>query len=128
MGRLDGKVALVTGNVPLCLQFTAMLTTAGGGSGFGAGISQAFAAEGAKVLVCDVNEDGGNATVQSNASAMAFHKMDVTKAIDWKSAVDAAIQKFGKCDVLVNNAGTRRHGAKLLCLGHWHFVSNPSSA
>lgn len=37
---------------------------------------------------------------------MAFHKMDVTKAADWKSAVDAAIQKFGKCDVLVNNAGT----------------------
>jgi NADP-dependent 3-hydroxy acid dehydrogenase YdfG len=49
---------------------------------------------------------------------MAFHKMDVTKATDWKSAVDAAIQKFGKCDVLVNNAGTRRPGAKLLCLRH----------
>ncbi|KAF1960213.1 oxidoreductase ucpA [Byssothecium circinans] len=90
MGRLDGSVALVTG----------------AGSGFGAGISQAFANEGAKVLVCDINQEGGEKTVQANASAMAFQKMDVTKAADWKAAVDAAIQKFGKCDILVNNAGT----------------------
>ncbi|KAF1975989.1 3-ketoacyl-reductase-like protein [Bimuria novae-zelandiae CBS 107.79] len=90
MGRLEGKVALVTG----------------AGSGFGAGISQAFAAEGAKVLVCDINTEGGNATVKSNPSAMAFHKMDVTKASEWKSAIDTAIQNFGKCDILVNNAGT----------------------
>ncbi|KAF2799055.1 oxidoreductase ucpA [Melanomma pulvis-pyrius CBS 109.77] len=90
MGRLDGKVAIVTG----------------GGSGFGAGISIAFAAEGAKVLVCDINEAGGEATVKTNPSVLAFHKMDVTKAADWKSTMDAAIQHFGKVDILVNNAGT----------------------
>ncbi|KAJ4294425.1 hypothetical protein N0V90_008115 [Kalmusia sp. IMI 367209] len=88
MGRLDGKVAL---ELDLGLE---------------RGISQAFAAEGAKVLVCDINQTGGDATVQSNPSAMAFHKMDVTQAADWKAAIDTAIQKFGKCDILVNNAGT----------------------
>ncbi|KAF2117701.1 oxidoreductase ucpA [Lophiotrema nucula] len=90
MGRLDGKVAIVTG----------------GGSGFGAGISKAFADEGAKVLVCDINETGGEATVKHNQSSLAFHKMDVTKAADWESTVKTAIEKFGKADVLVNNAGT----------------------
>lgn len=82
------------------------LQKSGAGSGFGAGISQAFATEGAKVLVCDINQEGGEKTVQTNPDYMAFQQMDVTKAADWKTAIDAAIQKFGKCDVLVNNAGT----------------------
>jgi NAD(P)-dependent dehydrogenase (short-subunit alcohol dehydrogenase family) len=58
------------------------------------------------VLVCDINEAGGEATVKTNPSSLAFHKMDVTKSADWKSAMDAVIQKFGRCDILVNNAGT----------------------
>jgi NAD(P)-dependent dehydrogenase (short-subunit alcohol dehydrogenase family) len=58
------------------------------------------------VLVCDINTDGGNETVKSNPSAMAFYRMDVTKVSDWKGAVETAIQNFGKCDILVNNAGT----------------------
>lgn len=78
----------------------------GAGSGFGAAISKAFAAEGCKVLVCDISAQGGEATVQSNPSAMTFHKMDVTKAADWKSTMDAVTQKYGKADILVNNAGT----------------------
>lgn len=44
--------------------------------------------------------------MNSNPSAMAFYKMDVTKASDWKGAIETAIQQFGKCDILVNNAGT----------------------
>ncbi|KAF2280615.1 3-ketoacyl-reductase-like protein [Westerdykella ornata] len=90
MGRLDGKIAIVTG----------------AGSGFGAAISKAFASEGAKVLVCDINETGGQETVASNPSSLSFHKMDVTKASDWKSTMETAIQKWGRVDILVNNAGT----------------------
>ena len=58
------------------------------------------------MLVCDINQDGGEATVKHNPASLAFHKMDVTKAADWKTTVDIAIEKFGKADVLVNNAGT----------------------
>jgi NAD(P)-dependent dehydrogenase (short-subunit alcohol dehydrogenase family) len=88
-------------------QFLLIVNIASGaGSGFGAAISRAYAAEGAKVLVCDINQTGGEETVKSNPSLLAFHKMDVTKSADWKATMDAAIQKWGKVDILVNNAGT----------------------
>ncbi|OCL07241.1 3-ketoacyl-reductase-like protein [Glonium stellatum] len=89
-GRLEGKVAIVTG----------------AGSGFGAAIAKQFAKEGAKVLVCDINEDGGRKTVSEMSSNMSFQKMNVTKASDWKETMDAAVKQFGKVDILVNNAGT----------------------
>jgi NAD(P)-dependent dehydrogenase (short-subunit alcohol dehydrogenase family) len=58
------------------------------------------------VLVCDINQTGGDVTVQFNPSAMVFHEMNVTKSEEWKATVDAAISNFGRCDILVNNAGT----------------------
>ncbi|KAF2490949.1 oxidoreductase ucpA [Lophium mytilinum] len=89
-GRLEGKVAIVTG----------------AGSGFGAAISKSFANEGCKVIVADINREGGEKTVAEKSSHMAFHEMNVTKAADWKATMDAAVAKFGKVDILVNNAGT----------------------
>ncbi|KAJ3518954.1 hypothetical protein NM208_g14317 [Fusarium decemcellulare] len=89
MGRLDGKVAIVTGAA----------------AGFGEGIAKHFVDEGAKVLVCDINEAAGE-KVAATSDSLAFQTMNVSKAADWQEAVDKAIQLWGKLDILVNNAGT----------------------
>ncbi|PGG99032.1 hypothetical protein AJ80_09422 [Polytolypa hystricis UAMH7299] len=88
--RLAGKVAIVTG----------------GGSGFGAAIATRYAQEGAKVLIGDINVAGGEKTAAQSPTAMAFMKMDVTRLEDWNAAIELATSKFGRVDVLVNNAGT----------------------
>jgi 3-oxoacyl-[acyl-carrier protein] reductase len=85
--RLRDKIAIVTG----------------GGSGFGEGIAQRFAQEGAKVVLADINPEGGKrvaAAVQGE-----FVQADVTRAADWARLVQAATAKFGRLDIVVNNAG-----------------------
>jgi 3-oxoacyl-[acyl-carrier protein] reductase len=85
--RLKGKSVIVTG----------------GASGFGAGIVRRFAEEGAKVLVLDLNaESGGKVAKEAGGS---FLQADVTKGPDWSRAVGEAVAKFGRLDVIVNNAG-----------------------
>jgi 3-oxoacyl-[acyl-carrier protein] reductase len=73
----------------------------GGAAGIGRATSEAFAAEGAKVVVWDV---GGDAP----ASAAHFAKVDVTSRADVDAAVAAVIERFGRVDILVNNAGITR--------------------
>ena len=90
---------------PILTFYTPLIIFTGAGSGFGAAISKAFAAEGARVLVCDINQSGGEATVATNPTSLAFHKMDVTKSAEWTSTMQAVMEKFGTCDILVNNAG-----------------------
>ncbi|MDA0785715.1 MAG: glucose 1-dehydrogenase [Proteobacteria bacterium] len=90
--RLEGKTAIVTG----------------AGSGFGAGIANTLAREGAAVIVNDVNTDGGNRVVSEIANAggrAVFIDADVTDGRAVQAMVDHAVETFGGLDILVNNAG-----------------------
>jgi len=85
--RLKDKVAIVTG----------------AGSGFGAGIAKRFAQEGAKVIVNDINAEGGARVAKEVGGE--FVLADVTKGADWAKLVAAATAKFGRLDAVINNAG-----------------------
>ncbi|MFF0634667.1 SDR family oxidoreductase [Nocardia sp. NPDC004151] len=88
-GRLDGRVALISG----------------GASGMGASHARAFVAEGASVLIGDISDEAGAKLAAELGDAAAFIHLDVTSAADWRAAVDAAVERFGKLNVLINNAG-----------------------
>ena len=89
MTRLKDKVAIVTG----------------GGSGFGAGIARKFVAEGAQVLIADLNLDAALDVAASLGSAARALRVDVADAADVRTMMEAAELHFGRLDVLVNNAG-----------------------
>jgi 3-oxoacyl-[acyl-carrier protein] reductase len=86
--RLKDKVAIVTG----------------GASGFGAAIARHFVDEGAKVVILDLNGEGA-ARVAGNTGKAVAVAGDVTKRADIDKAVAAALDKFGRLDIVVNNAG-----------------------
>ncbi|WP_249872609.1 SDR family NAD(P)-dependent oxidoreductase [Oceanobacillus saliphilus] len=91
MGRLDNKVVIITGAA----------------SGMGLAGAQLFAKEGAKVVatdVVDVLEERVQEIVNNGGDAIAL-KLDVSKQESWKEVVEKTIEKHGKVDVLVNNAG-----------------------
>jgi len=90
--RLAGKVAIVTG----------------GGSGFGEGIAGLFAAEGAEVVVNDVNTAGGERVARAIAEAggkAVFARADVATGDGMRTLVQAALDSYGRVDCMVNNAG-----------------------
>jgi NAD(P)-dependent dehydrogenase (short-subunit alcohol dehydrogenase family) len=87
--RLEGKVALITG----------------GGSGMGKVASELFAAEGANVVLTDVNDEAGEATASSIGDRAFYVHADVSKEADAQAMVAAAVERFGRLDVLYNNAG-----------------------
>ncbi|MEL6466425.1 MAG: SDR family oxidoreductase [Pseudomonadota bacterium] len=85
--QLEGKTAIVTG----------------GASGFGEGIARAFAAEGAQVMVADINGDGAQ-TVANHIDGYAT-QVDVSDNASVKALLDHALATFDHLDILVNNAG-----------------------
>lgn len=92
MGRLDNKVAMVSG----------------GAMGIGEADCLLFAREGAKVIIADVNVAAGielEARVKAEGFEAVFLKLDVSKEEDWIAVTDAAVQKYGKLNILINNAG-----------------------
>ncbi len=87
--RLDNKVALVTG----------------GASGFGKGIAETFAREGARVAVIDINEKAARAAAASISNNAIAVRCDVSQRNDVDAAVKATVDAFGTIDILINNAG-----------------------
>ncbi len=80
----------------------------GSGGGIGEGIAKRLAAEGAQVIVNDINAEQGERVVKDIVSAggvASFFAADVTKSADVKALVAAAVARYGALDVMVNNAG-----------------------
>ncbi|MCG7596472.1 glucose 1-dehydrogenase [Mycobacterium sp. PSTR-4-N] len=94
MGRVDGKVALISG----------------GAQGMGAEDARALIAEGGKVVIGDILDEKGQALAEEiNAQtpdSIRYVHLDVTQADQWDAAVATALDAFGTLNVLVNNAGT----------------------
>ncbi|QDQ96408.1 SDR family NAD(P)-dependent oxidoreductase [Tomitella fengzijianii] len=92
MGTLDGRAAIVTG----------------GAMGIGRGIAHSFAQEGASVLVADIDEGRAQSTVDEIAAQWGTPahalRTDVTSKDDVHAMVDTAVERFGRLDILVNNA------------------------
>ncbi len=90
--RLKNKVTLVTGAA----------------AGIGKATALKFAAEGATVVICDVNEEAGQATAAELGPDAAFYKVNVADRAAAQGWVDAVVARYGRIDVLVNNAGIVR--------------------
>src|SRR5262245_6433341 len=113
--RLEGKVALISG----------------GARGMGAVEARLFAREGCKVVLGDVLDDEGRAVETEIGKAGGdgvYVRLDVTREADWQGAVETAIGRFGKLDVLVNNAGVGGWGrVEEVTLDEWNRVMNINS-
>jgi len=90
--RLKDKVCIVTG----------------GAAGIGKATALKFAQEGAKVVICDVNEKAGSAFVKELGEGTSFYKVNVTNRQEVQAWIDDVAAKYGRIDVLVNNAGITR--------------------
>jgi len=88
-GRIEGKVALVTGAA----------------QGIGEAIARRFAREGASVALSDVQRGAGEKLAGEIGAAAHFVALDVTRPEHWSAAVESVRSAFGRIDVLVNNAG-----------------------
>ncbi len=102
--RLKDKVAIVTG----------------GAQGFGLGIVERFAAEGAKVMIVDVKEDAAKAVAARIGSASAM-RADVSKDADWGEIVANTLRSFGRIDCVVNNAGVSHRNQPMLDVDEAEF-------
>lgn len=87
--RLAGKAALITGAA----------------RGIGEGVARAFYREGARVVVTDIQDDGGQARATALGERASYSRLDVRLEVDWEKAISGVLDLHGRLDVLVNNAG-----------------------
>ena len=108
-GRVDGKVAIVTGAA----------------SGIGRASAMMLAREGASVIVTDLDENAGHATIEaivSEGGKAIFLRQDVTDEQGWIEIVAETLERFGRLDVLHNNAGVQKSKTvEEATLADWHF-------
>lgn len=90
MRKLDGKVSLITGAA----------------SGIGAATAKLFAAEGARVIVVDIDEDSGRRVAEEIGDSCVFHKCNVGESTEVEAMVRFAVERFGRLDILHNNVAT----------------------
>jgi 3(or 17)beta-hydroxysteroid dehydrogenase len=103
MNRLDGKVAFLSGAA----------------RGIGGATAKLMAAAGAKVAIGDILDEAGRKAAKE-IDALYAH-LDVTSEASWAEALDATVKKYGKLDVLVNNAGVfNGKGVEEATLDEWH--------
>ncbi len=93
--RLKDRVTLITG----------------GAAGIGQATAQRFAEEGARVVICDMNETAGRATAAQLGPDASFYKVNVADRAEVQAWVEAVVARYGRIDVLVNNAGVLRDAA-----------------
>ncbi len=108
MGRLEGKIAIITG----------------GNSGIGYATAELFCKEGAKVVIASRREENNAKTVEAiselGGEIMAV-QADVAEMADCKKIIDATVEKYGKIDILVNNAGIAdKHKPISRCDEDWY--------
>lgn len=106
MSRLQGKVAVITGAA----------------RGMGKAHAQRFVAEGAKVVLTDVNEDAGAALAVTLGRNTLFLHHDVTKEVDWTAVIQKGAAAFGPITILVNNAGILGPVAKTVDLSEADYL------
>ncbi len=105
MNRLAAKTALITGAA----------------SGFGAEMARLFAAEGARVVIADINEGGARAVASAIGAQAYALRCDVTQRLDVDAAVAQAVQAYGRLDIVVNNAGWTHRNQPLLQVSEADF-------
>jgi NAD(P)-dependent dehydrogenase (short-subunit alcohol dehydrogenase family) len=95
--RLENLVAVVTG----------------GSRGIGAGIVRRFVQEGARVVFCDLLDEKGKALEEELGQNVAFCRADFTSSSDTEALLNFAVERFGRLDCLVNNAGAGGEGGPI---------------
>ena len=91
MGKLDGKVALISG----------------GARGQGAAEAETFVKEGARVVFGDIRDDEGKkveSEIRASGGDVIYVHLDVTSEMDWQNAIKLAADRYGRLDILINNA------------------------
>jgi NAD(P)-dependent dehydrogenase (short-subunit alcohol dehydrogenase family) len=111
MRRLDGRVALVTGGM----------------RGIGRAIVDRFVEEGARVMAADLDENGSALEAEHGDRAI-YCRLDVTRPADWIAALALLESRFGRLNILVNNAGSSRAGTIASTSDEdWHFIMNTNA-